>query len=97
MPLNETNKDPTHFTRELTDPSMLQLSVAASTAKTFSLTGASDGYPVKAIRFNAAGTFECTDWNDVTHSITTLAGEVLDIMPKTVTTNTTVAWLGFYA
>jgi len=61
---------------------------AATTLVTYDKSGTL--FPPRAVRMDAAGTFEFTDWEDNTSTMTVLQGEVIDVSPKTITANTTI-------
>lgn len=92
MSLGFERTDFTDTSKGLESPGTVFPTVAASTAKTYSMTGSNDGYPPRSILCHAAGDFICTDWDDNACTIPALQGQVLPIMPKTISVSNAVAF-----
>jgi hypothetical protein len=92
MGLDYGRTDFTDTSKGLESPGTLFPTVAASTAKTYSLSGDNDGYPPRSIICHNAGNFICTDWNDNACTIPVVQAQVLPIMPKTISVSNAVAF-----
>lgn len=79
------------FKKELNSSPTVIVGNSSATLITYTEDGSEAGYPPRAIRCDADGTLEITDFAGNTTAMTVKQGEIIYCVPKLITANTTIA------